>query len=238
MKNAAVVVGFGSVVLLALAAHRGVAGEASNDDDGYWECRNIPIENTAYFSAIFEAKADRGVVATSFAQMLAAKYGYQGRANCGVAIIKTPATLAKAKDDQARYATQLRQSQIKVVLTGWVYAGASAAAPTPAPTSAPVATATPLPASAYTKLWVCRGNTNAPSRDMYITKPFPVTDGLMNWRKTQAALASYMQANYKPTVMNCDNFATQAEAEARVEWLVNWAHTNKFDPVTVTFTYP
>lgn len=35
-----------------------------------------------------------------------------------------------------------------------------------------------------------------------------------------------------------DSSDTQAEADARVSWLVNWAHTNKFDPVSVTFTYP
>ena len=33
-------------------------------------------------------------------------------------------------------------------------------------------------------------------------------------------------------------YDTQAEADARVAWLVDWAHTYKFDPVLVTFTYP
>jgi hypothetical protein len=102
---------------------------------------------------------------------------------------------------------------------------------------APVATATTAP-QGPTKLWVCRGNTNAPSRDMYITKPFAAGSDLTTQRKMQPALAQYMQAHYKQTVMTCDYYDTQAEADARVAWLVNWAHTYKFDYVPVIFTYP
>jgi hypothetical protein len=54
----------------------------------------------------------------------------------------------------------------------------------------------------------------------------------------QPALASYMQKHYKPTAMSCGNYKTQAEAKARVEWLVKWAHTFHFDYVLVNFTYP
>ncbi|HZF14651.1 MAG TPA: hypothetical protein VE046_01785 [Steroidobacteraceae bacterium] len=243
MKNTSVVLGLYFVVLLALAAHRSVAGEATGNYHGLWLCQNVPIEKTAYFAAIFEATADRGLVVQSFKQVLAAKYGYHGEVNCGVGTGTGAADLAKAKEDRARYVKQLHGMQIKVHETGWTYAGASATAPAPATSNAPVASVAPVATAATapqgpTKLWVCRGNTNAPSRDMYITKPFPVTDGLANWRNTQAALGSYMQAHYKPTAMNCDNYATQAEADARVEWLVNWAHTYKFDPVSVSFTYP
>jgi len=73
---------------------------------------------------------------------------------------------------------------------------------------------------------------------MYITKPFAASSDLLTARKVQAALASYMQSNYKPTVMNCAYYDTQAEADARVAWLVNFAHTYKFDYVPVTFSYP
>lgn len=113
----------------------------------------------------------------------------------GIADGTSPATLAKLKEDQARFVKQLKQQNIKVVVTGWVSGGGSAAAPAPA--SAPVVSVS-----------------------------------------ASAALGSYMQAHYKPTSMACDNYATQAEADARVAWLVNWAHTYKFDPVSVTFTYP
>lgn len=235
MKNAAVVLGLASVVVLGLAAHRSVAGETTRTYHGLWVCQNVPIQKTAYFAAIFEATADRDQVARSFEQALAAKYGYKGRVNCGVGTGVRPADIAKAKEDRARYVKQLHLMKIKVYETGWSFAGASA--------SSPVASAAPVATAAATsqepsKLWVCRGNTNAPSRDMYITQPFRVVDGLQNWRNAQTALGSYMQAHYKPTSMSCDNYATQAEADARVEWLVNWAHTYKFDPVSVTFTYP
>ena len=232
MKSAAVVVGLGSAFVLTLAAHRSVAGTTSYTYDGYWECRNVPIQQTAYFSAVFEANAETGAVQRAFTQMLAAKYGYHGQTNCSVAY-KGPTSIAKLKDDQARYVKQLHQSNIKVFLTGWVFAGAAAAAPAAA---APAATSTAV--QSPSKLWVCRGNTNAPSRDMYITKPFAAGSELMTQRNMQGALATFMQANYKPTVMTCDYYDTQAEADARVAWLVNWAHTYKFDPVSVTFTYP
>ena len=91
---------------------------------------------------------------------------------------------------------------------------------------------------ADSKLFVCRGNTNAPSREMYITHPFPVANGIANWQEAQTALASYMHAHYQPTAMACDACDTQAEAKARVEWLVNWAHAHQFDYVPVNFTYP
>lgn len=234
MKCAAVVFGLGSAFLLALAPHRSIAGEASATDDGYWECRNMPIQEVAYFSAIFEANASRAEVAKVFAQMLAAEYGYQGSTNCGVAY-RGPTIFTKLQDDQARYIKQLQDSQIKVVETGWVYAGAPAPAPQPTLESAP-ATA-PTAAQSPTKLWVCRGNTNAPSRDMYITAPFPVGITLQTMRNAQAALASYMKERYKPTSMMCDSYATEAEANARVEWLVNFAQTYQFVYVPVNYTY-
>ena len=53
----------------------------------------------------------------AFQEMLAAKYGYHGGADCGVAN-KGAGVLAKLKDDQARYVKQLNQAQIKVVETG------------------------------------------------------------------------------------------------------------------------
>lgn len=239
MKNAAVVLGLGFAFILALSVHRSVAGEASAVSDGIWQCQNVPIQQTAYFSATFEGRADRGEVQRAYTQMLAAKYGYQGQANCGVATSRTPEMLAKLRDDQARYVKQLRQSQVKVVETGWVFAGASVAAPAQAPVSAPVApVATAAVSNSPTKLWVCRGNTNAPSRDMYITKPFAAGTDLTTQRKMQPALARYMQEHYKPTSMMCDYYGTQAEADARVAWLVNFANTNHFDYVPVTFTYP
>lgn len=238
MKSAAVVFGLGSVVLLALAVQPSIGGEASENYKGLWECRNVPIQQAAYFSGIFEANADRGEVQKAYTQMLAAKYGYQGQTNCGVATSTSPEMLAKLKEDQARYVKQLQQSQIKVVVTGWVFAGAAAPAPSPAPATALVATAATSPAGAYSKFWVCRGNTNAPSRDMYITKPFAMGTDLSTQRKMQPALASYMQAHYKPTVMTCDYYGTQAEADARVEWLINNAHTYHFDYVPVSFNYP
>lgn len=234
MKCTAAVLGLGFTFLLALAPHRSYAGESNPTDDGFWQCQNMPIVDAAYFSAIFEANADRAVVATAFAQMLAAQYGYEGRTNCGVAN-RSPTIRAKLEDDQLRYVKQLQQSEIKVVETGWVYAGAGAPAPEATPASAP-ATA-PTPAVAPTKLWVCRGSTNAPSRDMYITAPFSVAIDLQTMRKAQAALASYMQERYLPTSMMCDTYATQAEADARVEWLVNYAKTYQFDYVPVTYTY-
>jgi hypothetical protein len=234
MKCTTVLLSLGFTFLLALAPHRGDAGEPSPYDDGYWQCQNMPIVDAAYFSAIFEANADRAVVATEFAQMLAAQYGYEGRTNCGVAI-RSPTIRAKLEDDQARYVKQLQQSQIKVVETGWVYAGAGAPAPQPAPASAPAIASTP--AVTPTKLWVCRGSTNAPSRDMYITAPFSVAADLQTMRKAQTALAGYMKERYLPTSMMCDTYATQAEADARVEWLVNYAHTYQFVYVPVNYTY-
>ncbi|MGH8262311.1 MAG: hypothetical protein ACRETU_06700 [Steroidobacterales bacterium] len=246
MKNAVVVLGLGSALVLALAAHRSAAGEASDIYDGIWQCQNGPIQQTAYFSGTFEGKADRREVQGAYTKMLATRYGYQGQANCGVATSRTPEMLAKLKDDQANYIKQLREAQVKVVETGWVFAGASAAAPVQTDASepptvstavAPVATAMTAP-QGPTKLWVCRGNANAPSRDMYITKPFAAGYDLTTQRKMHPALARYMQANYSETVMTCDYFNTQAEADKRVAWLVNWAHTYKFDPVSVSFTYP
>ena len=65
---------------------------------------------------------------------------------------------------------------------------------------------------ADSKLFVCRGNTNAPSREMYITHPFPVANGIANWQEAQTALASNMHAHYQPTAMACDACDTQAEA--------------------------
>lgn len=230
MKCTAAVLGLGFTFLLALAPQRGDSGEPSPYDDGYWQCQNMPIVDAAYFSATFEANADRAVVAAAFAEMLAAEYGYEGRTNCGVAI-RGPTTIAKLEDDQARYVKQLQQSQIKVVETGWVYTGVVA----PPPASVPAAA--PAPAVAQTKLWVCRGSTNAPSRDMYITAPFSVAADLQTMRKAQTALAAYMQERYLPTSMMCDTYATQAEADARVEWLVNYAKTYQFDYVPVTYTY-
>jgi hypothetical protein len=238
MKCTAVVLGLGFAFLLALPRDRSIAGEASPNDDGYWECRNMPIQDVAYFSAIFEANASRAEVAKVFAQMLAVEYGYQGSTNCGVAY-RGPTILAKLQDDQARYIKQLQDSQVKVVETGWLYVGDPVPAPQPtlesAPTSAPESA--PAAAASPSKLWVCRGNTNAPSRDMYITAPFPVGTTLMTMRQAQAALASYMQENYQPTSMMCDSYATQEEANARVEWLVNFAQTNHFVYVPVNYTY-
>lgn len=204
MKNAAVVLGLSSAFILALAAHRSVAGESGNTHDGYWECRNIPIEQTAYFSAIFEANAGLGEVAESYAQMLAAKYGYQGRANCGVAIIKSPATFAKAKDDQASYVKQLRQSQIKVFLTDWVYPGASAAAPTQAPASAPAAPQSPSMSFGYC---VC---TYAEYR--YYSAAFSSpADQYTHWR--QAFLKSLKERYNVQGYIQCVRYASQAESQ-------------------------
>jgi hypothetical protein len=58
---------------------------------------------------------------------------------------------------------------------------------------------------------------------MYITAPFSVATDLQTMRKAQTALAGYMKERYLPTSMMCDTYATQAEADARVEWLVNYA---------------
>jgi len=73
---------------------------------------------------------------------------------------------------------------------------------------------------------------------MYITKPFAARFDPTTQRMMQPALAKYMQAHYQGTVMTCDYFNTQAQADKRVQWLIDWAHTYKFDPVSVTFTYP
>jgi hypothetical protein len=86
--------------------------------------QNAPIETTAYFSEIFEMNAGKGAVENAFAQLLSTKYGYKGQVGCGMAQ-KGPTILAKLKDDHARFVKQLNQQGIKVVETGWAYAGGS-----------------------------------------------------------------------------------------------------------------
>jgi hypothetical protein len=109
-------------ILLALAPDRGLAGESAPfSTDGYWQCQNMPIEKTAYFSQLFEMNAGMAEVQKAFAQVLSANYGYKGQVNCGVANDKSPTMRAKLNEDHARWVTQLKQQGVQVVETGWVY---------------------------------------------------------------------------------------------------------------------
>jgi len=123
--TSAVVASLTVAILLALAPDRCLAGESAGfSTDGYWQCQNMPIEKTAYFSQLFEMNRDMAEVQKAFAQMLSTKYGYKGQVNCGVVNDKSPTMRAKLKDDHARWVEQLKQQGVKVVETGWVY-GAS-----------------------------------------------------------------------------------------------------------------
>jgi hypothetical protein len=122
--SSAVVLALTVAIPVALAPDRTVAGETLATNDGYWQCQNAPIETTAFLSEIFEMNAAMGAVQSAFAQLLSTKYGFKGQVSCGMAY-KGPTILAKLKDDHARYVKQLNQQGIKVVETGWTYAGGS-----------------------------------------------------------------------------------------------------------------
>jgi hypothetical protein len=121
-RASAVVASLMVVILLPLAPDRCLAGESQPfSTDGYWQCQNMPIEKTAYFSQIFAMNAGMAEVQKAFAQLLSTRYGYTGQVNCGVANDKSPTMLAKLKEDHARWVEQLKLQSVKVVETGWMY---------------------------------------------------------------------------------------------------------------------
>jgi len=177
VKRAAVAFGLACIVVLSLTGPRGIAGESTETFHGLWLCQNSPIKETAYFAGIFEATADRGAVIQSFQKMLAAKYAYQGNVSCGVGSGVSEADFAKAREDRARFVTQLRQSNIKVLETGWRFEGETQNA-SAAPSAAAAASAA-APAKNY-QCWMNSFGNN------YMTPAFSSTTELpkliSDWR--------------------------------------------------------
>jgi hypothetical protein len=187
--------------------------------------------STAYVSAAFAVtKMDGPAWSNAFAQFLAQKYSYKGRAGCNNMDAEHAPTFLKNR------IAGLRADKKRVVETGWTYgssAAATAATASPVrPVQAAQAPSTPPPATtAY--------NTGQPSaaagekalpnlygicqaisdpHTAYFSAPFLVHDG--NSSKWEQPFARFLQTQYKYSAnVSCIRSGSLADAHAYLKQL-------------------
>ena len=95
--------------------------------DALWSCETY-AGTTTYLSSVFRATSTPDQVQNAFAQVLAQKYGYNGRVDCPMAYAsQTP--IEKLQSDQKSRVAQLRGAGRTVVETGWAFGAATASVP-------------------------------------------------------------------------------------------------------------
>lgn len=229
------------LLLLAAQAPRAFAGESQyKPPASHYYCTSNPAPNSRYYSGLFDAPASSDVeqqMSRAFQLFLSKKYRIDAPANCqGNPDQKAAQALMQQQ------ITQLKNSNWKIIETGWTYSSAAQAAASgggaqsAGASSAPAAT--PAAKGAY---WICRIIVNQPAAVSYYSDVVgPFSDMGSGYNTLAKAFSDYAIPKYnlpKFSAPVCIDYGSNGEAQARAALRQFTSHQNGSKVVMTGWKY-
>jgi len=224
-------------IRLGLAPVRTLIAQTNRPAAGHWACFSGFEFDPIYVTPVWDGTATMENVQTAFTQMLATRYGYQGRVSCSRANM-SGSTLAGVEAGRKDRDAQWEKSGKKVVQTGWTF-GAPDPAPAAPAENPPSPSPSPAAASPEPAKWaVCRMTGALMGATKSFVSAVMEPPGTIDKDSLERAFARFLGTKFKVTPHNteCATSPSQSGAAAKLKaWMDEAAkHRARYGPTADT----